>query len=78
MRAKRLWLVVTFPSTTAAMAMESYCRQHEVPGRLIPVPTSISAGCGMCWRAPIEERERIGNAITEAALTGTLLYEVWI
>ena len=49
MREKRLWLVVTFPATTAAMAMEILCEKAGLPGRLIPVPREITAGCGMAW-----------------------------
>ena len=43
MRKKELKLVVTFHTTADAMAMEKACRQRDVPGRLIPVPRSISA-----------------------------------
>ena len=42
-------LVITFPTTMAAIAMEAACGEDGTPGRLIPVPTAISAGCGMCW-----------------------------
>ena len=45
MRQKEFRVIVTFSTTTDAMAMESYCRSHDVAGRLIPVPTAISAGC---------------------------------
>ena len=38
MREKELRLVVTFHTTADAMAMEKACREHDVPGRLIPVP----------------------------------------
>ena len=43
MREKSLRLVVAFPNTTNAMAMEKYCRQRGVGGRLIAVPPSITA-----------------------------------
>ena len=46
---KRLKLVLTFHTTTAAMAMESACTVHALPGRLIPVPREIASGCGMAW-----------------------------
>ena len=45
MRKKELKLVVTFHTTADAMAMEKACKAEEVPGRLIPVPRVISAGC---------------------------------
>ena len=40
--------MITFHTTTDAMAMERYCKKKE-PGRLIPVPGTISAGCGLAW-----------------------------
>ena len=55
--------IITFPSTTQAMAMESYCRSNNVPGRLIPVPTQISAGCGLCWCAEPEDEEICSAAL---------------
>ncbi|MBQ7568552.1 DUF3343 domain-containing protein [bacterium] len=75
---KRLWLVITFPSTTAAMAMESYCQKHDLPGRLIPVPTSITAECGMCWRAPIESRDLFDVAVADDVVSGGCFYELWL
>lgn len=56
---KELRLVVTFRTTADAMAMEDVCREEGVKGRLIPVPVSISAGCGLAWCAPVEERETV-------------------
>ena len=53
MREKKLWLIITFHTTTAAMAMEAMCAAKNLPGRLIPVPREITAGCGMSWRAPV-------------------------
>ena len=59
MREKSWKLVITFPSTTAAMAMEQACREAGAPGRLIPVPQALSAGCGMAWMAPPEAQEAL-------------------
>jgi len=47
-------LIVTFHTTTSAMAMESACKSAGADGRLIPVPRSISAGCGLAWCAKPE------------------------
>ena len=47
-------LVITFHTTTEAMAMEHACKEELADGRLIPVPRSISAGCGLAWCAKIE------------------------
>lgn len=59
MRKKELKLIVTFHTTADAMAMEKACKERGVPGRLIPVPRAISAGCGLSWCAEIAERENI-------------------
>lgn len=48
-RTKQPKLVITFPTTTAAMAMEAACQAGQ--GRLIPIPREISGGCGLAWCA---------------------------
>ncbi len=57
MRAKEDRLVITFHTTAEAMAAERAFKEGGIPGRLIPVPRQISAGCGLAWSGPIEERE---------------------
>jgi len=58
-RERRLKVIVTFPNTTSALAMETSCRRDGMPGRIIPVPNRISAGCGFSWCADAEDRPRI-------------------
>ena len=71
MRKKELKLVVTFHTTADAMAMEKTCRELEVPGRLIPVPREISAGCGLAWCAPLTEREHLAAVMDHFFITFT-------
>ena len=78
MRKKQFRVVVTFHTTTQAMAMESYCVEHGVAGRLIPVPTVISAECGMCWSAPVGEKTAVGEAAHAAGLIDVGMYELLI
>ena len=62
MRTKQNYQILTFHTTTAAMAMEDYCHAQGIAGRLIPLPQEISAGCGLAWRMPGEyeqEKDRI-------------------
>ncbi len=54
-RIKKAYKIITFATTTAAMAMESFCLGNNLPGRLIPVPQEISSGCGVAWRVPLED-----------------------
>ena len=46
MREKKLYLIITFHTTAAAIAMERLCRDKGLPGRLIPVPRELTADCG--------------------------------
>ena len=57
MRQKQPALVVTFSTTSEAMAAEKYSGEQGLPGRLIPVPREITAGCGLAWKAPPEAEE---------------------
>lgn len=68
MREKKPALIVTFPTTAAAMEAESYCLANRLPGRVIPVPREITAGCGLAWRAPPEAEETLARALGEAGL----------
>ena len=52
-------LVITFYTTTAAMAMERICKECGADGRIIPVPGSISADCGLAWCAKQEQEDEL-------------------
>lgn len=69
MREKQLSVLIIFPTTASAMAMERFCKAQGLDGRLIPVPGEIRAGCGLAWMAPRPEKERLVKAIEAAGLT---------
>ena len=68
MLKKKPTLILTFDTTTQAMAVEKFCAQQNLPGRLIPVPREITAGCGLSWKAMPEEKDLLLTALTEAGL----------
>ena len=57
---KKRWLLITFHTTSEAMAMEQRCQEAGLAGRLIPVPRTSpptaalhggqSCPCGRSWR----------------------------
>ena len=65
MRAKKPTLVITFATTTQAMAMEKFCMAQGLPGRLIPVPREITAGCGLSWKADPADKDALESALTQ-------------
>ena len=76
MRKKEERFVVTFATTTGAMAMERACRAAGLPGRLIPVPRAITAGCGMCWAAPPDARDALEELVMKEHLDVDGLYAI--
>lgn len=62
-------LVITFRTTTEAMAMETRCKAEAAPGRLIPVPRSLSAGCGMAWAAAPEAEAELCSLMERNGIT---------
>ena len=65
---KREKLLITFYTTTDAMAMERLCRENGMPGRIVPVPGTISADCGLGWCAEPGEEARFRGFLAEHSL----------
>ena len=75
-RKKTPHAVVTFNSTADAMAVQAAAADGSVPGRVIPVPSEISAGCGLAWSVPAEQRAALEQALHERGLTYAAITEV--
>ncbi len=69
MRSKELKLLITFSTTTGAMAMEDAARKKGFPGRLIPLPEVVRAGCGLAWMAPPEYGSQAEAFLTRHGLS---------
>lgn len=78
MRKKEIKLVVTFHVTADAMAMEKLCKERRIPGRMIPVPRTISAGCGLAWCADPSERKRLIEVMHSAGITEEDIHECMV
>ena len=66
MRRKRPALVLTFASTSQAIAAEALFTQKGLPGRTIPVPAQVAAGCGLAWKAEPEDKQALLDALAQA------------
>lgn len=77
MREKSWKYIVTFQTTTAAMAFENLCMQKKVPGRLIPVPKELSSGCGLAWCVPFEDAKFIDELIKNENPQYDKVAKVW-
>ena len=78
MREKQLRLIVTFSTATAAIAMERYCIENGIPGRLIPTPRQITADCGLAWSAQPEAEEAVLRASAADSVAIAATYQLLI
>jgi hypothetical protein len=77
-REKSPKLIVTFHTSSDAMAMEKLCKTAGAPGRLIPVPRQISAGCGLAWCADPEHSGEILRIIGANAIRTDRIQQIEI
>ncbi len=59
MRIRKPTLFFSFPTTSAAMKAEITCREAGIPGRLVPIPGEITAGCGLAWMSEPDQETGI-------------------
>lgn len=76
MRKKTPKTVVTFSTTSDALAVEACARTCGIPGRIIPVPSDIDAGCGLAWCADADQRKPIEAALVQHGLSYEGVFEV--
>jgi len=62
MRRRRPVLVIAFSSTEQALAAEALFTN----GRMIPIPSQVSAGCGLAWKAEVDEKPQLLAALAQA------------
>ena len=53
------YCLITFKSITYAMQFEKLMKSNNLTVKLIPVPRSISASCGMCGKFDTSLKEEI-------------------
>lgn len=78
MREKEMRVVITFKNTSAAMAMEKFCKEEGAGGRLIPVPREITSGCGLAWSAAPDTKEDLINLLGKHDIKYENIYELEI
>lgn len=77
-RVKKMYHVITFHTTTEAMGFEKACLEKKIPGRMIPVPREISAGCGLAFRVLSEDYIQYEAAIENLGLAHQAITKLMI
>lgn len=63
MQEKRL--IITFNTTTDVLRAEKLFKENNFFGKIISIPSEISAGCGLTWESEIELKEKLINILEE-------------
>ena len=50
-------------TAAGALALKDCAAAYGLEGRLIPIPCALSAGCGMAWREPARNKQRLEAAL---------------
>jgi len=60
-RTKKPKLVIAFNTITATLAFDDICKL----GRLIPLPSQISAGCGLAYCVDLDHENEVYKLLQE-------------
>ena len=50
------------------MGCETLCIERGLPGRTIPVPGEVAAGCGLAWKASPADEELLRAELAAAGI----------
>ncbi len=56
--------IITFKNTNHAIQAEQFLIERKIPLGVLPLPSQISAGCGICLRIPPQEIKAALLALT--------------
>ena len=65
MLSKQKKLVVTFFTSSAAMATEKLCKEKNIDGQLISAPRELSSDCGISFATSVENKDRLEKALSD-------------
>jgi hypothetical protein len=68
-------LILTFPSTHAALKCEKILREKNIPIEVIPIPRYLSADCGIALRFPSNFKQQVENIIQTLRLDFKEIHE---
>ena len=78
MRKKEPCYVISFATTADAILFEKKATAAQLPGRLIPLPPVISAGCGMAWKIKKQEADNLLSAVASLDVPIEKLHELML
>ena len=78
MLKKELKLIVTFYTTSDAMATEKICKEKEIDGKLISAPRELSSDCGISFATDIKNKDKIKSLLDSKKIGYEKIVEIEI
>ena len=69
-------LIITFNTTTDVLRAEKVFKENNISGKIISIPSEISAGCGLTWQSEIELKEKSIKILKENDIEYDNIYKI--
>lgn len=76
MLKKKLKLIVTFHTSSEAMATEKVCKDAGIVGQLISAPRDLTSDCGISYAAEVGDKGRIEELLNSKKIEFDRMVEV--
>lgn len=78
MLKKELKLIVTFYTSSEAMATERVCKEAHIDGKLISAPRNLTADCGISYATEVANKSKIEKLLKEKKVEYEKMVEIEI
>ena len=76
MLKKKLKLIVTFHTSSEAMATEKACKDEGIIGQLISAHRELTADCGISYAAEVGDKDRIEELLNSKKIEYDRMVEI--
>lgn len=76
MLKKKLKLIITFHTSSEAMATEKACKDEGIIGQLISAPRELTADCGISYAAEVGDKDRIEELLNSKKIEYDRMVEI--
>ena len=76
MLKKKLKLIVTFHTSSEAMATEKACKDAGIKGQLISAPRNLTSDCGISYAAEVGDKAKIEELLDSKKIEYERMVEV--
>ena len=71
-------LVITFSMQDDVIAFDRFCKKNDINSKIIHIPMSLTAGCGLSYEMDLSYSDSIKKIIKDNGLFYEGIYEVEI